>query len=123
MHAAYAYGLYPPHGLYPPMGGGFPGFQPRMPSQQSHGAPQQRGPAGTTVKMRGLPFRVSPAEVLSFFTGFDVVPDTLHMGSDAMGRPSGEGWLSFSSEEEAARAARERNRQYLGSRYLELTVV
>ena len=127
MNAAYAYGLYPPPGMYPPMGNGFPGpgFQPRMPPPQPSqgGATTQRGPAGTTVKMRGLPFRVSPAEVLSFFTGFDFVADTLRMGTDAMGRPSGEGWLSFGSEEEAARAARERNRQYLGSRYLELTVV
>ena len=126
MNAAYAYGLYPPPGMYPPMGSGFPGpgFQPRMPPPAaSQAGATQRGPAGMTVKMRGLPFRVSPAEVLSFFTGFDFVADTLRMGTDAMGRPSGEGWLSFGSEEEAARAARERNRQYLGSRYLELTVV
>jgi hypothetical protein len=82
-----------------------------------------RGPSGLTVKMRGLPFRVSPQEVFAFFTGFALVPDTLQMGSDAMGRPSGEGWLSFCSPEEAERAARERNRQYIGARYVELTVV
>jgi len=131
MNAAYAYG-YMPHGMYPPhgMAGGFPGFvPPRMPNPGQQGrapnvaAPQQRGPAGSTVKMRGLPFRVSPAEVLTFFEGFNALPESLHMGSDAHGRPSGEGWLSFGSEEEAARACSTRNRQYLGSRYLELTIV
>ena len=112
MQTAYAYGLYTPPGVFP-MGGGFPSFQPRLPpsAPQPLAAPQQRGPTGTTVKMRGLPFRVSPAEVLSFFAGFEVAPDTLHLGSDAQGRPSGEGWLSFTTEEEAARAARERHRQ------------
>lgn len=73
--------------------------------------------------MRGLPFRVQPAEVFAFFNGFSLMPDTLHMGSDSLGRPSGEGWLTFSSAEEAARATRERNRQYIGQRFIELTVV
>ena len=121
MHAAWMHGLYPPPGMY--SGGGFPGFQPRVPAQQPQAAPPQRSSPCTTVKMRGLPFRVSPEEVLSFFAGFEIAADTLRLGSDAHGRPSGEGWLSFGSEEEAARAARERNRQYLGSRYIELTLV
>ena len=120
MSAAYAYGLYPPPGLYPPvpMGGGFPGFQPRMPQPQT-----PRGSSCTTVKMRGLPYRVSPEEVISFFAGFDAIADSLRLGTDSMGRPSGEGWLSFGSEEEAARAARDRNKHYLGSRYIELKLV
>jgi hypothetical protein len=103
--------------------GGFAPFAARG-SPHAHGgfgAPQHL--RGLTVKMRGLPFRVSPQEVFAFFAGFALVPDTLQMGSDSLGRPSGEGWLAFSSCEEAERAARERNRQYIGSRYVELTVV
>lgn len=124
MHAAWMHGLYPPPGMYPQMGSGFPGFQPRVPTQpQPQAAPPLRPAPCTTVKMRGLPFRVSPDEVISFFAGFEIEEDSLRLGSNAHGRPSGEGWLTFGSEEEAARAARERNRQYLGSRYLELTLV
>ena len=36
--------------------------------------------------------------------------DTLFLGTDGRGRPSGEGWLTFETPEEALRCARERNR-------------
>ena len=91
------------------------------------GAPLQahvRMPSsGHTVKLRGLPFRAVPQDVFSFFAGFALVPDTLQLGSDSLGRPSGEGWLTFATPEEAERAARERNRQFIGSRFIELSVV
>lgn len=79
-------------------------------------------PDGSTLKMRGLPFRASPDEVLSFFKGYNYVSDTLYLGTDSLGRPSGEGWLTFDNPDEAKRALRERNRQYLGTRYIELTI-
>lgn len=56
---------------------------------------------GSTIKMRGLPFRASTEEVVSFFKGFHVLPDSLHLGVDNLGRPSGEGWITFTSQEEA----------------------
>lgn len=77
---------------------------------------------GSTVKIRGLPFRASRQEILEFFTGYDILPDTLHIGVDRMGRPSGEGWVTFTSANEARRAVRDKNRQYLGNRYLELSI-
>ena len=107
-----------------------PAFDPRMLQHvHAHGflpppAPALRAiPQGHTVKMRGLPFRALPQDVYSFFAGFALVPDTLQLGSDALGRPSGEGWLTFATPEEAERAARERNRAFIGSRFIELTVV
>jgi hypothetical protein len=109
-----------------PRPGGFPGFPPHvMPAHVGFAAPHthMRGPSGHTIKMRGLPFRASQQDVYNFFDGFAVMPETLHIGSDAMGRPSGEGWLAFATPEEAERAARERNRQFIGSRFIELTVV
>lgn len=51
--------------------------------------------------MRGLPFRASTEDVVAFFKGFQVLPETLHLGTDNLGRPSGEGWITFSSQEEA----------------------
>jgi len=128
----------------PPQGQPFGGFQQRGPPPQQghfgggggHGAgmgrggygprgppPDAIGPRGTVLKMRGLPFRIAPTEVLSFFNGYEFVAESLHMGSDQMGRPSGEAWIAFASPEEAERAQRERNREYIGSRYIELQVL
>jgi hypothetical protein len=38
------------------------------------------------------------------------------------GRASGEAWVTFTSAAEAERAVQERNRQHMGSRYVELFV-
>ncbi|CAD7704001.1 unnamed protein product, partial [Ostreobium quekettii] len=64
---------------------------------------------GSTIKMRGLPFRASKQEVIDFFADYEFIPDSLHIGVDRMGRPSGEGWLTFSSSIEARRAVRDKN--------------
>jgi heterogeneous nuclear ribonucleoprotein F/H len=78
--------------------------------------------ASPTIKIRGLPYGSSPTEILGFFQSYQFLPDTLQIGLDQLGRPSGEAWLSFSSPAEALRAVRDLNRQYLGNRYLELSI-
>ncbi len=75
-----------------------------------------------TIKIRGLPYGSSPTEILTFFQTYHYLPDTLQIGLDQLGRPSGEAWLSFSSPQEALRAVRDLNRHYLGNRYLELSI-
>ena len=75
---------------------------------------------GCVVRMRGVPFRATVHDIVDFFRGYQCVPATARLGMDASGRSSGEAWISFTSEAEAARAAMERNRQNLGSRYIEL---
>ncbi|EFJ47748.1 hypothetical protein VOLCADRAFT_117772 [Volvox carteri f. nagariensis] len=75
-----------------------------------------------TIKIRGLPYGSSPTEILAFFQTYHYLPDTLQIGLDQLGRPSGEAWLSFSSPQEALRAVRDLNRHYLGTRYLELSI-
>lgn len=72
--------------------------------------------------MRGLPYRSSPAEILTFFQGYQYLPDSLQIGLDSLGRPSGEAWLTFVNPQEALRAVRDLNRHYLGNRYLELSL-
>ncbi|GAX83059.1 hypothetical protein CEUSTIGMA_g10485.t1 [Chlamydomonas eustigma] len=85
--------------------------------------PQQGGVGNSiTAKVRGLPYRSSPSDILGFFEGYQYLPDSLQIGLDSLGRPSGEAWLSFMTPEEAMRAVRDLNRQYLGSRYLELSL-
>ncbi len=52
------------------------------------------------AQIRGLPYRCSPAEILAFFEGYQYMPDSLQIGLDSAGRPSGEAWLTFNSPEE-----------------------
>jgi heterogeneous nuclear ribonucleoprotein F/H/epithelial splicing regulatory protein 1/2 len=66
--------------------------------------------------------RATPLDIFNFFESYDVITESLQLGVDALGRPSGEAWLTFTSSEEALRAVRERNRHYLGNRYLELSL-
>eukprot|EP00798_Chlamydomonas_sp_ICE-L_P006367 gene6367-2996_t len=56
----------------------------------------------STIKIRGLPYRAVPDEILAFFNGYEYLPDSLQIGLDSLGRPSGEAWLAFVSPEEAA---------------------
>lgn len=51
-----------------------------------------------------------------------MVEGSLHLGSDGRGRPSGEGWLTFETAEEARAVARAKNKQFMGKRYLELSL-
>lgn len=76
---------------------------------------------GSTIRIRGLPFRATEAEVLSFFEGHQVLDGSVHLGVDTSGRPTGEGWVTFLNPEVAKKAVREKNRKYLQHRYLELS--
>jgi heterogeneous nuclear ribonucleoprotein F/H len=57
---------------------------------------------------------------MDFFRGFDLLPHSVQIGMTQDGRSSGEGWVTFGSPEEAQRAIIEKNRQHLGSRYVEI---
>ena len=72
------------------------------------------------MKMRGLPYRISHHDILDFFRGFDVIPQSVQLGTNSDGRSSGEAWVTFGSPEESQRAIFEKNRQHLGSRYVEI---
>lgn len=76
---------------------------------------------GSTIKIRGLPFRAKENDILEFFREYDVLSHSVHIGVDGSGRPTGDGWITFSNQEEAKRAVRERNKKYLQHRYLELS--
>eukprot|EP00208_Stichococcus_sp_RCC1054_P000902 CAMPEP_0206140144 /NCGR_PEP_ID=MMETSP1473-20131121/8553_1 /ASSEMBLY_ACC=CAM_ASM_001109 /TAXON_ID=1461547 /ORGANISM="Stichococcus sp, Strain RCC1054" /LENGTH=567 /DNA_ID=CAMNT_0053534191 /DNA_START=347 /DNA_END=2050 /DNA_ORIENTATION=- len=135
--AASAHGVSPPlpplgnpqhmmHGLQQYPSGNFAGGG--APGGGSSSGPVRLSPTrlvktdGSTLKVRGLPFRATPEEILAFFDGFKVVEGSLHLGSDGRGRPSGEGWLTFETAEEARAVARAKNKQFMGKRYLELSL-
>ena len=79
-----------------------------------------QAPPGSTVRMRGVPFRATVQDILTFFGGYHFIPESARIGSESSGRASGEAWVSFASAEEASRAIADKNRQHMGSRYVEL---
>ena len=75
------------------------------------------------VKIRGLPYSVRYEEVADFFGDFSIVPKSVVLGLNQDGRKNGFGAILFESEGEAARAAKEMNQQYVGNRYVDLSVI
>jgi len=100
--------------------GGIQQAMQSMPAGAMQGAPGG-GPPGKagTLRMRGIPFRVTVDEIFRFFAGFHIVPGGIVLGQRD-GRPSGEAWVTFASPPEAQRALLGLNHKNLGSRYVEL---
>jgi len=108
-------------------GGGAGGYgQPAPTYGQAAGAsygqqaPAATPPPGASVRMRGLPFRATNAEIESFFQGFQLMQDGIEIIAGADGRATGEGLAHFVSAEHARAAVDAKNRQMLGTRYIEL---
>ena len=68
--------------------------------------------------MRGLPYRATDEEVIEFFKDYKIKEDSLQWGQGDDGRKNGWGCILLENEDEAARAAEERNRQYIGQRWV-----
>jgi len=61
-------------------------------------------PSIVTVKMGNLNFKVTQEDIIEFFWGFDPIPDSVRLMYDKLGRPTGDGVISFPNQD-AARAA------------------
>lgn len=84
------------------------------------------GIAGTTdmgyagvVRMRGMPYSCTLADITVFFKGMQIVPDGIFLCTHGDGRPTGEAFVEFVDEDTAARAM-QLHREPMGSRYVEL---
>ena len=74
---------------------------------------------GSCIRLRGVPFQAEAREVRDFFAGFQL--NKVVMAYDSLlGRSKGEAYVTFFTDDEAARAAAERDRQMLGARYIEI---
>ncbi|KAG0623825.1 hypothetical protein M758_3G204800 [Ceratodon purpureus] len=71
------------------------------------------------VRMRGMPYSCTSADITAFFKGMQVVVDGIFLCTHADGRPTGEAFVEFANEETAARAM-QLHREPMGSRYVEL---
>mmetsp|Transcript_34322 Transcript_34322/g.77851 ORF Transcript_34322/g.77851 Transcript_34322/m.77851 type:complete len:167 (+) Transcript_34322:450-950(+) len=67
------------------------------------------------LRLRGMPFNSTEADVLSFFKGY-----SLQSGGVKLGPQVGQGTVRFSSADEARRAIVSLNHSYMGNRYIEL---
>jgi len=79
------------------------------------------GGAGGIVRLRGLPFNATQDLILQFFTGYEIPkgPMGVHLLLGANGRPNGESFVEFGSEE-IADAALQKDRATIGTRYVEV---
>lgn len=85
-------------------------------------APPLSGPPGSGfLRLRGLPFSATAGEVAEVFQEYGVTADQVALGFEgSTGRPSGEAWVVFPSEEMAGAALQTKQKADLGGRYLEL---
>jgi len=72
--------------------------------------------------MRGFPWQVTDEDVVQFFDGYKLVEGSIKIERDEEndGKITGWGAALFESEEEAARAIEERQKESIGSRWIQL---
>jgi len=73
------------------------------------------------VRLRGLPFNATAELILQFFQGLDIPKTSMgvHLVVGPNGRPNGEAFIEFASEE-VADAALAKDRGTIGTRYVEV---
>ena len=112
-------------GAYPPMGvGGYGGsFMPgRGRGGGGYGAmplPATPGIGPGVVRVRGLPFHASEADVAEFLQGVNIRPQGVHMVFNANERPTGEAFVEVVAERDVDAALR-LHRGMMGNRYVEV---
>ncbi|XP_055700404.1 heterogeneous nuclear ribonucleoprotein H isoform X2 [Phlebotomus papatasi] len=77
--------------------------------------------AETFVKLRGLPYSVSPNEIETFFEGLELKQDrgSIHIVMDNRGRATGEAFVQFVNPDDTEKALK-KNREKIGHRYIEI---
>jgi heterogeneous nuclear ribonucleoprotein F/H len=68
------------------------------------------------VRLRGLPYNATMSDISAFFSGFDIIPNGIHLVVGRDGRSTGEGYAEFSSEDQADAAIKAKHREKIGSR-------
>ena len=75
------------------------------------------------VKLKGLPFAVRLDEISSFFKDHGLIDKSIVLGQDPNGKKNGFGAILFETRENAEKAAKDLNREYIGTRFVELSVI
>lgn len=74
---------------------------------------------GGVVRLRGLPFTCTKADIEQFFSGLEIVDNGITFIEGRQGRNTGQAFVQFSSKEAAVEALR-RDREVIGHRYIEV---
>lgn len=75
------------------------------------------------VKIRGLPYQVRYEEIADFFRDHRYIEKSAILGVGADGRKNGFGSILFEDQETAQIAAKELDGNYIGERYVEISVI
>ncbi|XP_043709441.1 heterogeneous nuclear ribonucleoprotein H-like [Telopea speciosissima] len=71
------------------------------------------------LKLRGLPFSATKAQILDFFGEFGLTENRIHIACRSDGKATGEAYVEFASAVEAKKAMC-KDKMTIGSRYIEL---
>ncbi|XP_078253312.1 RNA binding motif protein 12Bb [Rhinoraja longicauda] len=79
--------------------------------------------AKAVVKAFNLPFKISVDEILDFFYGYRVIPDSVTVQYNDKGLPAGDAVIAFETVDEAMAAVRELNEKPIGKRNVKLSLI
>ena len=79
--------------------------------------------AGCVIGIRNLPSTVSAEEILDFFYGFPIIPDSIRIHYLAPGRSSGDAMVTLPTSGEALSAIEQLNHKPVGKRKVQLFLV
>ncbi|XP_010935296.1 uncharacterized protein [Elaeis guineensis] len=71
------------------------------------------------LKLRGLPYSATQADIVDFFAEFELTEDKVHIACRPDGKATGEAYVEFPSAE-VAKKAMCKDKMMIGSRYVEL---
>ncbi|XP_010222819.1 PREDICTED: RNA-binding protein 12B [Tinamus guttatus] len=75
------------------------------------------------VRLKNLPFKATPNEILDFFYGYRVIPESVSIQYNEQGLPSGDAIVAMTNYEEAMAAINELNDRPIGPRKVKLSLL
>ncbi|KAM6446078.1 RNA-binding protein 12B [Rhynochetos jubatus] len=78
---------------------------------------------GVPIRLKNLPFKATPNEILDFFYGYRVIPESVSVQYNEQGLPSGDAIVAMTNYEEAMAAINELNDRPIGPRKVKLSLL
>ncbi|XP_068020452.1 RNA-binding protein 12B [Melanerpes formicivorus] len=75
------------------------------------------------IRLKNLPFKATPNEILDFFYGYSVIPESVSVQYNEQGLPSGDAIVAMTNYEEAMAAINELNDRPIGQRKVKLSLL
>ncbi|KAM3928400.1 RNA-binding protein 12B-B-like isoform 1-T2 [Leptodactylus fuscus] len=94
-------------------------------NDHSWSAPHQNfdsSSAGAIIRMKNLPYSITTAEILDFFYGYNIIPDSVDIKFNKKGMATGYATICTDNYEEALASVSELNGRPIGTRKITLTL-